>query len=97
MHCSSAFIQRHRASKCCHSTHRLRSCCLICYAKALKTCASSHSIAVVSAWKKMLADAIPPLHLTPATGKRSVATDWFQRFEGAGLDGVMVKPLEGII
>jgi ATP-dependent DNA ligase len=46
--------------------------------------------------EKMLADAIPPLHLTPATRKRSVATDWFQRFEGAGLDGVMVKPVEGI-
>src|SRR5487761_927201 len=43
----------------------------------------------------MLADATPPLHLTPATRKRSVATAWFQRFEGAGFDGVMVKPIEG--
>jgi len=45
--------------------------------------------------EKMLADATPPLHLTPATRKRNVATDWFQRFEGAGLDGVMVKSIEG--
>ena len=28
-----------------------------------------------------------PLHLTPATSGRKVAADWFQRFEGAGLDG----------
>ncbi|MFZ0519323.1 MAG: ATP-dependent DNA ligase [Acidobacteriaceae bacterium] len=44
----------------------------------------------------MLAEATPPLHLTPATKNRRVAADWFQRFEGAGLDGVMVKPIEGI-
>ncbi len=43
----------------------------------------------------MLADASPPIHLTPATRKRNVASDWFQRFEGAGFDGVMVKPIEG--
>lgn len=36
-----------------------------------------------------------PLHLTPATEDRAVAEDWFTRFEGAGLDGVMAKPLEG--
>jgi ATP-dependent DNA ligase len=46
--------------------------------------------------EEMLADATPPLHLTPSTRKRSVATDWFQRFEGAGLDGVMIKPIDGI-
>ncbi len=34
----------------------------------------------------------PPVHLTPATRDRAVAADWFQRFEGAGLDGVMAKP-----
>jgi ATP-dependent DNA ligase len=39
----------------------------------------------------LLAAAIPPLHLTPATRDRDVAADWFQRFEGAGLDGVMAK------
>ncbi len=32
-----------------------------------------------------------PLHITPATRDRSVAADWFRRFEGAGLDGVMAK------
>jgi ATP-dependent DNA ligase len=39
----------------------------------------------------VLAGATPPLHLTPATRDRAVAADWFQRFEGAGLDGVMAK------
>lgn len=32
-----------------------------------------------------------PLHLTPCTTDRKVAEDWFRRFEGAGLDGVMAK------
>jgi len=40
-----------------------------------------------------LAGAQPPVHLTPATRDRAVAEEWFGRFEGAGLDGVMVKPL----
>src|SRR3984885_8590371 len=40
---------------------------------------------------EVLADAVAPLHLTPATRSHDVARDWFQRFEGAGLDGVMAK------
>ena len=36
-----------------------------------------------------------PLHLTPATEDRGLAEDWFTRFEGAGLDGVIAKPLDG--
>jgi ATP-dependent DNA ligase len=43
----------------------------------------------------LLAKATPPVHLTPATAERSVAADWFRRFEGAGLDGVMAKPASG--
>ena len=35
----------------------------------------------------------PPVHLTPATTDPSKATDWFNRFEGAGLDGIIAKPL----
>jgi ATP-dependent DNA ligase len=45
--------------------------------------------------EKLLASAAPPLHITPATREREVALDWFQRFEGAGLDGVMAKPVNG--
>ena len=43
----------------------------------------------------MLAKATPPVHITPATRDRQTARDWFQRFEGAGLDGVVGKPADG--
>jgi ATP-dependent DNA ligase len=45
--------------------------------------------------ESLLADAIPPIHLTPATREIAVASDWFRRFEGAGLDGVIAKPISG--
>ena len=34
------------------------------------------------------------VHLTPMTDDPDVAEDWFARFEGAGLDGVMAKPAD---
>jgi ATP-dependent DNA ligase len=34
------------------------------------------------------------VHLSPATRDRALAEDWFTRFEGAGLDGVMAKRLD---
>src|SRR5262249_12190599 len=37
----------------------------------------------------LLSSIAPPVHLTPATRDANVAADWFRRFEGAGLDGVM--------
>jgi ATP-dependent DNA ligase len=43
----------------------------------------------------ILGSAEPPVHLTPATHERALAADWFQRFEGAGLDGVIAKRLDG--
>ena len=45
--------------------------------------------------ESLLSSATPPLHLTPATHERSIALDWFRRFEGAGLDGVVAKPIAG--
>lgn len=45
--------------------------------------------------EKILRRAAPPLHLTPSTTDRALAHDWFTRFEGAGLDGVMAKPAKG--
>ncbi|HEX7809137.1 MAG TPA: ATP-dependent DNA ligase, partial [Thermoanaerobaculia bacterium] len=44
--------------------------------------------------EKELGDAQSPVHLSPATRDRALAEDWFQRFEGAGLDGVMAKRLD---
>jgi ATP-dependent DNA ligase len=45
--------------------------------------------------EELLADAEPPLYLTPMTRKRATALDWLERFEGAGLDGVIAKPVGG--
>ena len=44
--------------------------------------------------EQVLAGATPRVHLSPATRDRSQAEDWFRRFEGAGLDGVMAKRLD---
>jgi len=44
--------------------------------------------------EQLLAGVAPPVHLTPATLDRATAVDWFERFEGAGLDGVVAKRLE---
>src|SRR5438309_3997831 len=47
--------------------------------------------------EKLLAratESVAPVHLSPATRDRALAEDWFRRFEGAGLDGVMAKRLD---
>ena len=46
--------------------------------------------------ERLLADAKPPIHLTPMTRDPAVAAEWLARFEGAGLDGVIVKPEHGV-
>jgi ATP-dependent DNA ligase len=45
-----------------------------------------------SALEGALADARPPVHLTPITRDEALAREWFVRFEGAGLDGIIAKP-----
>jgi ATP-dependent DNA ligase len=42
--------------------------------------------------EEMLVDVEKPVYLTPMTRERRVALDWLERFEGAGLDGVIAKP-----
>jgi ATP-dependent DNA ligase len=42
--------------------------------------------------ERLLGQMKPPVYLTPVTTDRAQAQDWLQRFEGAGLDGVMAKP-----
>ncbi len=44
--------------------------------------------------EQALAGSQPPVHLTPATTDRAVAQEWFDKFEGAGLDGVVAKPFD---
>jgi len=41
-----------------------------------------------------LADAAPPIHITPATQDLDLARQWFDQFEGAGLDGLIAKKLD---
>jgi ATP-dependent DNA ligase len=43
----------------------------------------------------LLAGTAPPIHLTPMTRDRGLAAEWLDRFEGAGLDGVIAKPVAG--
>ncbi|HEY2802866.1 MAG TPA: ATP-dependent DNA ligase, partial [Actinomycetota bacterium] len=45
--------------------------------------------------EQALAAAESPVHLTAATTDRTVAERWFEQFEGAGLDGLVAKPLDG--
>ena len=42
----------------------------------------------------LLHSAQPPLYVTPATRDHDVAVTWLAQFEGAGLDGVIAKPLD---
>ena len=44
--------------------------------------------------ESVLGSETPRIHLTPATRDRALAADWFDRFEGAGLDGVIAKRLD---
>ena len=44
--------------------------------------------------ERLLTRTKPPIYLTPATRDRTLATDWLVRFEGAGLDGVVAKPID---
>jgi ATP-dependent DNA ligase len=50
---------------------------------------------LVEALGATIAGEDPRVHVTPATGDLAVAQQWFTQFEGAGLDGVVAKPLDG--
>ena len=47
-----------------------------------------------AALEQALAKAAAPIHLTAMTSDRTEAKDWFEQFEGAGLDGVIAKPVD---
>jgi ATP-dependent DNA ligase len=42
----------------------------------------------------LLSGVEPPVYLTPMTRDRRMAAEWLERFEGAGLDGVIAKPAD---
>ena len=48
-----------------------------------------------AALEELLSGVQPPVYLTPMTRDRAIALDWLERFEGAGLDGVIAKPEAG--
>jgi ATP-dependent DNA ligase len=43
-----------------------------------------------------LSSAAPPIYVTAATTDRTLAQQWFEEFEGAGLDGLIAKPLNAV-
>ncbi|MFC4465652.1 ATP-dependent DNA ligase [Streptomyces xiangluensis] len=43
--------------------------------------------------ERKLANVTAPVHVAPATTDIEVAQRWFEQYEGAGLDGVIAKPL----
>ena len=101
--------RRARSSRrsCCGSTRRRRGCgCWprsrrrrsspgTCWRSATRTCGPSRRASGGPASRRCWAAPTPPVHLTPATRDRALAADWFDRFEGAGLDGVVAKRLDG--
>jgi ATP-dependent DNA ligase len=46
--------------------------------------------------ESLLGGMTPPVYLTPMTRDPETAADWLARFEGAGLDGVVAKPGDGV-
>jgi len=46
--------------------------------------------------ERLLDTADPPIYLTPMTRDSTLAAEWLTRFEGAGLDGVIVKPADAV-
>jgi ATP-dependent DNA ligase len=46
--------------------------------------------------ERILTGAKPPIHVTPMTRDRAIAAEWLLRFEGAGLDGVIAKPVNAV-
>jgi ATP-dependent DNA ligase len=49
-----------------------------------------------AALERVFAAVSAPIHLTAATRDRETAQQWFSRFEGAGLDGIVAKALDSM-
>ena len=83
-----------RASRCWPRSHRPRSWRGTCWRSGTRTCGPCRRASDERGSRPSSAGAEPPIHLTPATRDRAIAADWFERFEGAGLDGVVAKRLD---
>ena len=92
--CCSGSIRRHRGSRCWPASRRRHSWRGTCSRSTTATCDRRRRATGGSCSRRSLAGVEPPVHLTPATTDRALAEDWFHRFEGAGLDGVIAKRLD---
>ena len=89
---------RCRASRSSRPRSRRRSSRSTCSRSATSRCASTpFRERRARARDGARATRTPPIHVTPATLDRDTAADWFDRFEGAGFDGVVAKPLDGTL
>ncbi len=89
---ASGGVARREASR---KQRRPRSSPSICWPPMARICANGRKHERRRALEQLLANAAPPLHLTPMTRDRALAAEWLSRFEGAGLDGVIAKPVDG--
>ena len=86
--------RRVAASRCSRRRRPPGSSRSTCSPRATPTCAARRSASAAPALEAALKKSKAPVYLTPATTDRDTAAEWFERFEGAGLDGVIAKPLD---
>ena len=89
--CPSASTRPRSASASSPSRRRPRSSPSTCWPRATARSWRRRTRSAAPRWRRPCKKARPPVHLTPVTDDPDVAADWFSRFEGAGLDGVVVK------
>ena len=90
--CNSGCIPRPHASRSSRRHAPRLSSPSICSRSTASRSSRCRNASGASGSKRLLKTAAPPLYLTPMTRDRKTAAEWLQRFEGAGLDGVIAKP-----
>ena len=94
--CSSGCIPQRRAPRSWRRRRRRRSSPSTCSRSTARRPRGAAATSGAPCSNSCLQNAEPPIHLTPMTRDRAVASEWLSRFEGAGLDGVIAKPEDGI-
>ena len=92
---SSGSTPPRRGSRSCHVRRRRRWSPSTCSRSATGICRPEPFDERRRRLEEALSEVRPPVHVTPLTADPAVAADWFARFEGAGLDGVVAKPATG--
>ena len=91
--CCSASTPPSHASAGWPPRRRRRSSPSTCWRSTTSRSSTRRSSTAASACSRALHPA-PPVYFTPASTDRATAEEWFGRFEGAGLDGVVAKRLD---